>query len=251
MKQKNVLFLAIDQWRADCFSFKDHPVVQTPNIDELAKDSVVFNNHFTVIAPCGPARTSLLTGLYIMNHRSVRNGTSLDAGLTNIAKEVRKKGYQPLLFGYTDSSVDPRGLAGNDPRLKTFEGILPGFDVVAALNEENLIEWAEYLFTKGYEIPENHFDIYRTKNHHSNGFSTEAAKYKTEDSDSAYIVDRIIDYTSSANDSWFIHGVIYKPHPPLIAPAPYNTMYDPSEVLTPARLTDRLAEKQSHPYLAA
>ena len=42
MKQKNVLFLAIDQWRADCFSFKNHPVVQTPNIDELAKDSIIF-----------------------------------------------------------------------------------------------------------------------------------------------------------------------------------------------------------------
>ena len=77
-----------------------------------------FNNHFTVSTPCGPARTSLLTGLYIMNHRSVRNGTPLDANLTNIAKEVRKKGHDPLLFGYTDSSVDPRGLASNDPASK-------------------------------------------------------------------------------------------------------------------------------------
>ena len=128
---------------------------------------------------------------------------------------------------------------------------MPGFDVVAALNEENLTEWAEQLVTKGYQIPENHFDIYRTENRHANGFTTEAAIYKTEDSDSAYIIDRMIDFTSSANDSWFIHGVIYKPHPPLIAPTPYNTMYDPTEILTPARLADRHAEKQSHPYLAA
>ena len=251
MRNKNVLFLAIDQWRGDCLGLKDHPIVKTPNLDQLAQDSFVFNNHFSVTAPCGPARTSLLTGLYAMNHRSIKNGTPLDANLTNIAKQVSNHGYRPSLFGYTDSSVDPRGLPSDDPRLLTYEGVLPGFNVNAVLNTQSLDDWASQLKHKGYQIPENYFDLYRSQSRHENGFSTQAAVYKSEDSDSAYIVDQIINYTSSCQDSWFVHGVILKPHPPLIAPAPYNEMYDPSEIKIPARQLERRAESNSHFYLSA
>ncbi len=251
MKHKNVLFLAIDQWRADCLGFQGHPIVKTPNLDKLAQDSVVFHNHFTTTCPCGPARTSLLTGLYAMNHRSVRNGTPLDARFTNIAKEAQKAGYRPVLFGYTDSSVDPRGLASNDPRLKTYEGILPGFDVEAVLNEECLDYWGEELANKGYQLPADLYDLYRAKDRHANGFSTDAASYKSEDSDTAFIVDQIIGYTTATHDPWFIHGVVLKPHPPLIAPTPFNNMYSPDDIPVPSRLKDRQAERQSHPYLAA
>ena len=251
IRQKNVLLLAIDQWRADCLGFRNHPIVKTPNLDKFAAESVSFSNHFTVTAPCGPARTSLLTGLYAMNHRSVRNGTPLDSRLTNVAREVRKNGYRPVLFGYTDSSVDPRGLPNGDPRLKTYEGVLPGFDVEVALNEQYLSEWTQDLENKGYNLPKTLYDLYRSEDRHANGFSTQAATYKTEDSDSAFIVDKIINYTSSCQDAWFIHGVILKPHPPLIAPPPYNKMYSSDNIPIPSRKEQREAEQLSHPYLTA
>jgi arylsulfatase A-like enzyme len=66
----NVLFICADQWRGDCLSARGHPNVRTPNIDALAADGVLFANHFSQCTPCGPSRTSLLTGLYLMNHRS-------------------------------------------------------------------------------------------------------------------------------------------------------------------------------------
>ena len=61
----------------------------------------------------------------MMNHRSVKNGTPLDRRHTNIALEVRKGGYDPTLFGYTDSCPDPRWLDPGDPALTTYEGVLP------------------------------------------------------------------------------------------------------------------------------
>src|SRR3954453_13278267 len=61
------------------------------------------------------------------NHRSRLNGTPPDARFTNIALEVRAAGYDPVLFGYTDASPDPRVLAPDDPRLRSYEGVLPGF----------------------------------------------------------------------------------------------------------------------------
>ncbi len=103
---RKILFISADQWRAECLSVLGHPTVKTPHLDALAKDSVVFKRHFTVTAPCGPARASIHTGLYLMNHRSGRNGTPLDARHTNIAWEVRKIGLDPMLFGYTDTSAD-------------------------------------------------------------------------------------------------------------------------------------------------
>jgi arylsulfatase A-like enzyme len=95
----NVLLITLDQWRADCLSAVGHPCLRTPNLDRLAAEGVLFRRHFTQASPCGPARASLLTGLYAHNHRSVRNGVPLDDRHTNIAREVRKAGYDPVLFG--------------------------------------------------------------------------------------------------------------------------------------------------------
>lgn len=44
--------------------------VPTPAIDSLAKDGVVFENHFTGSAPCMPARREFLTGTLELRHRS-------------------------------------------------------------------------------------------------------------------------------------------------------------------------------------
>ena len=76
---RKILFISADQWRAECLSALGHPTVKTPHIDALAADAVLFKRHFTVTAPCGPARTSLNTGMYLMNHRSGRNGTRISS----------------------------------------------------------------------------------------------------------------------------------------------------------------------------
>ena len=122
----NVLFVTVDQWRGDCLGAAGHPVVRTPNLDRLAAGGVSFRRHFAQAAPCGPSRASLYTGMYLMNHRSVLNGTPLDARHTNVALVARRLGYEPALFGYTDTSVDPRTVAPDDPRLRSLRGRAPG-----------------------------------------------------------------------------------------------------------------------------
>src|SRR3546814_14552470 len=98
---RKVLFIAADQWRGECLSAIGHPVVRTPHLDALAAEGVLFRRHYCQASPCGPSRTSMLTGLYLMNHRSGRNGTPLDARHSNLALEARKGGYAPTLFGHT------------------------------------------------------------------------------------------------------------------------------------------------------
>jgi len=57
----NVLFVACDDLRADLGAY-GHPGVKTPNLDKLAKYSLVFSRAYTQQALCAPSRLSLMTG---------------------------------------------------------------------------------------------------------------------------------------------------------------------------------------------
>ena len=132
----NVLFITIDQWRADSLGCAGHPAAVTPNIDRLAAGGVRFERHYAQASPCGPSRASLLTGTYAHVHRSVGNGTPLDDRFTNLALEMADAGYDPVLFGYTDTTADVRNITDeNDPRRFTYEGVLPGFTAEVDLTE--------------------------------------------------------------------------------------------------------------------
>jgi hypothetical protein len=91
--------------------------------------------------------------MYLMNHRSVLNGTPLDARHTNVALMARGLGYEPALFGYTDTSVDPRTVGPDDPRLRDYEGVLPGFDPVGYLPEGNPAAWIDWMRGEGSTFP--------------------------------------------------------------------------------------------------
>jgi arylsulfatase A-like enzyme len=58
----NVLFIAIDDLRnfVNCFGY--HQAI-TPNMDQLAKKSVVFTNAHNQAPMCGPSRSSVMTGI--------------------------------------------------------------------------------------------------------------------------------------------------------------------------------------------
>ena len=86
----NVLVITADQWRGDCLSSVGHACVRTPNVDALAKDGTLFRRHYAGAAPCSPARATLYTGLYQMNHRVCRNGSPLDRRFDNLALAARR-----------------------------------------------------------------------------------------------------------------------------------------------------------------
>lgn len=58
----NLLMVISDQHRWDCLSEAGHPIIKTPNLDQLAKDGVHFTRAYTVCPVCCPSRTSMLAG---------------------------------------------------------------------------------------------------------------------------------------------------------------------------------------------
>lgn len=250
----NVLLVTFDQWRADCIGALGHPNVRTPTVDALAADGVLFRNHFTQAAPCGPARASLLTGLYLHNHRSLRNGTPLDRRHRTIGHEARKVGYAPALFGYTDTSADPRGRDPADPALATYEGVLPGFDAELLLTE-SLEPWAAWLKGKGYPVPERLTDLYLPDPARSRAGDPPTRAPMTmpvEDEITFFLADRAREWLAVRRDRpWFLHLSFIRPHPPYIAPAPFDALVDPAAVPAAVRAPDRVEQGRQHPWLAA
>lgn len=246
---KNVLFIVIDQLRADFVfgAFAEH--LDLPNLRALMADAVTFERHFSVANPCGPSRASLLTGQYAMNHRSVRNGTPLRHDIPNVATEMRKAGYLPMLFGYTDTPQDPRVFHENDPALRTYEHPMNGFEEVVEMRFEMSYPWRSHLINQGYE-----FDTYAQVYHPVSPTGdapkiNDPALYRAEDSDTAFLTDRFLaSMPAHKGKDWFAHLTYIRPHPPLVAPAPYNSMYDPASIPLPERLQTPQEEAAQHPF---
>jgi len=238
--RRNVLFVVFDQFRADCLFGDLAAHVQLPTLRALLADGVGFSNNYSVCAPCGPARASLLTGQYAMNHRAVRNGTPLRHDTPNLATELRKAGRLPLLYGYTDSAQDPRVLPQADPRLTTYEEVMTGFDeVVRQRFEDRGGPWISHLVRRGYALSEE--TIFRPQGPEID----DPALYDASDSDTAFLTDALLADLALRPPGWVAHLTYIRPHPPFVAPAPYNRMFDRDTMPAPR------ATGSDHPFLDA
>lgn len=253
VSRRNILFIVVDQWRADALGCAGNPILKTPNLDRLAADGVLCRRHFVQASPCGPSRAALLTGTYQHNNGVVRNGTPLARRFTNIALECRKAGYDPALFGYTDTTVDPTGLDPADPALRTYESVMPGFSAELVLPERPL-PWMAHLQARGYPFADDVTEVYRPAAGVDGGCGPTfaPARFRAEDSITAFLTDALLDYISvRRGTSWFAHAAYIRPHPPFVAPAPYHALYDAAAMAPPVRAATAEREARQHPLLAS
>ena len=102
MNQPNIIFIFPDQWRGDCLSMLDHPVVETPFLDEIAYNGVTFNNAYTPCMSCIAARASLITGMTPSSagRMGYRDGVPWHYPYT-FMQLLRNNGYQTMCVGKT------------------------------------------------------------------------------------------------------------------------------------------------------
>lgn len=112
----NVLFIAIDDLRPElgCYGVD---YVQTPHIDRLAAEGVLFLNHFVEVPTCGASRFALLTGRSAVssgvrggNEHLYRGKVALDAaelaGAQSLPELFRRSGYHTTLIGKISHTPD-------------------------------------------------------------------------------------------------------------------------------------------------
>lgn len=95
----NVIVFFTDQQRWDTTGLHGNPLGLTPNLDRIAREGTHVRHSFTCQPVCGPARSSLQTGLYATQTGSVTNGIPLDPSLPTLARWFNDAGYRTGYIG--------------------------------------------------------------------------------------------------------------------------------------------------------
>ena len=265
---RNILFIMCDQLRADYLSCYGHPYLETPHLDALAARGVAFTRAYCQSPICGPSRMSFYTGRYMFSHGASWNHYPLRVDEWTIGDYLRPLGYRVALVGKTHMAADREGMArlGIDPGSE--HGILAaecGFEPYErddGLHPDMLVKpdlsYNRFLAARGYP-GDNPWHTAANSIAGSAGeslsgwywgHSVGGARIREEESETAYMTDRAMEFIAEADERpWMLHLSYIKPHWPYVVPEPYASMYG-SDTIVPVLRDDR--ERQNpHPVYAA
>lgn len=97
----NVVFLLTDDQRADALGYAGNALIQTPNLDALARRGVSFKNAYVTTSICAVSRASILSGQYARRHGIHGFATSFSARALRQTYPMRLKdaGYRVGFIG--------------------------------------------------------------------------------------------------------------------------------------------------------
>ncbi|MEO1011197.1 MAG: sulfatase [Bacteroidota bacterium] len=100
-QRPNVIVIVTDDQRWDALGAMGNNVIQTPNMDQLAKEGTLFRNAFVTTPICAASRASILTGLYERKHGFTFGTKPLRQEFINISypKLLKDAGYKMGFFG--------------------------------------------------------------------------------------------------------------------------------------------------------
>ena len=211
----NVLLIVVDDLRIELAAYgKSH--MQTPNIDALAREGVLFENAYANVPVCGASRASLMAGLMPTRDRFVGYQARIDEDApdaTPLHSFLKNNGYHTESIGkvmhFADDSADGWTVAPWHPQMVVFKESSTGF--------------------RDYQDAEN---IRRFKD------SREGPAFEAADvADNAYFDGKITDRAvqslrdlSKSERPFFLAVGLLKPHLPFNAPKKYWDLYSESEI---------------------
>lgn len=101
----NVVYILADDLGYGDLSIYGQKKFSTPNIDQLAKEGILFTQHYAGSTVCAPSRSSLITGLHtgftpIRGNKEIANGQMpLPDSTYTLAKLFKEKNYKTGAFG--------------------------------------------------------------------------------------------------------------------------------------------------------
>lgn len=254
MISRNALLIVVDEWRFDALSALGDTIVKTPNLDRLMALGATFRNAFTVVSPCGPARASLLTGLYAFRHGVLRNGLPPKSGVRFVNEDLEAAGILPILCGYSTTAPvvrpDGQGRAHVLHNLNYHAGFYP----LAAMIPQRF-PYRGFLASHGVDIPNPFEDLWLPDDRDDippgYGISARRARLPVALWDNAFYAGAAEGFLKSGwRDPWFLLLTFMRPHPPFIVPEPYHRLHHPDEMSLPRRAATPQAESQRDPRVA-
>lgn len=195
----NILYILVDQWRAQALGYAGDKNVMTPNLDKLASKSINLTHAVSGMPVCSPHRASFLTGQYPLTHGVFMNDVLLDTNRTTIGKVFKENGYQTGYLGKWH--VDGHGRSSYIPASRQ-----QGFDY-----------WKALECTHDY----NNSAYYEGNSPVKKVWETYDAIAQTQD------VCQYLKSQTKKDDPFFLVLSIGSPHDPYqTAPEKYRKMYE-------------------------
>ncbi len=109
-KRPNIVIIISDDHAYQTISAYGSKLMQTPNIDRIAKDGVRFDKAYVTNSICGPSRAVILTGKYSHKNGFKDNESSIFNGdQDSFAKQLQAGGYQTAWIGKWHLESRPQG----------------------------------------------------------------------------------------------------------------------------------------------
>ena len=186
-EQPNFVVIISDDHGYHDFGFMGHPVVKTPHLDKLAKESLVYSRGYVTTAVCNPSLATMLTGLYPHQHGYTGNDPSREHGvhrtkfIEHFAKQpqmpaiLAEQGYlslhtgkywqgDPKVSGFTDS-MGATLRHGSEASLGVGRDTMqPIYDFIGKAQKEEkpfMVWYAPFLPHTPHIPPQRLFDKYR------------------------------------------------------------------------------------------
>jgi choline-sulfatase len=214
----NVLFLICDDLNCDigCYG---HPLVKTPNIDELASRGVRFDRAYCQYPLCGPSRASFMTGLYPDQTRILRNGIHLRETLPDVqtmSQLFRRNGYYATRIGKIYHYNVPKhiGTGGHD----------------------DPYSWDRTINPTGRDRDDEHLIFSLRKRNFGGTLSWLAADGTDDEQTDGIAADeaiRLLEQYGKNKKRFFLAVGLYRPHTPYVAPKKYFDMYPAKDIVVP------------------
>src|SRR6266478_2496228 len=221
----NILFIMVDEMRWDATRCAGHPVVDTPNLDRLAKQGMRFANSYTVAPVCSPARTAVFTGRYAQVAGVTTNNVPSTPGELFLPSILGHYGYHTAIAGKLHYAPHRYDFGFQQFWSFSAEGPTPELGFMAYLNKKHGSPAKWPIVPGTCPWPDDPL-----------GRDVGVFKYPEEDFETDWITSRSIDYLRSRKDNpqpWFLFTSYLKPHSPSVEPKPYLQKYDPDAIPVP------------------
>ncbi|NBO90956.1 MAG: DUF4976 domain-containing protein [Planctomycetia bacterium] len=150
----NIVFVFTDDHASHAISAYGSKINQTPNIDRLAREGMLFRNCFCTNSICAPSRAVILTGKHSHINGLIDNNVAFNGSQPHIGKLLGAAGYQTALIGKWHLKSDPTGFdrwavlsgAGGqgtyyNPEFKTDQGPLKVTGYCTDITTDLALDW--------------------------------------------------------------------------------------------------------------
>ena len=109
-ERPNILFIMSDDHAYQAISAYSDKLIQTPNIDRIADEGILFTNACVTNSICAPSRAVILTGKHSHLNGKIDNHAAFDTTQVTFPQLFQKAGYQTAMYGKLHFGNNPKGV---------------------------------------------------------------------------------------------------------------------------------------------